>query len=271
MKKRHFARFFGNLYWLFVQGRSNLKQSFEDVYAETSNNATFQKIYRDVFGPEYAEEANPCGFSTKSDIENIKRHIDLKPGEKLIDVACGRGGNGLVVARDLGAQLVGVDLSTEAVKAAKRRIDDFGMRERAEFLAADMRELPFSDAEFDAALCVDTLYMVPDKRAGLQQIRRVLKPGRPFVIITWEMDVPFAVKDYHPLLNECGFRVSHYEMIEGWYQRQKGIYEGILANQKTLISEMGKRTAAFWINGANIELPKLDKMRRVFIVAQREA
>ena len=265
--KNYLARFLLNLHWLFIQGRPNLKQSFEDVYAETSNNTTFRNIYRDVFGPEFAEESDPCGFTTKTDIENIKHHLDLKPGEKLVDIACGRGGNGLVVARDLKTQLVGIDLSTKAIEAAKLRIEHFGMQGHAEFLAGDMRELPFADAEFDAALCVDTLYMVPDKRSGLQQVRRVLKPGRPFVIITWEMDIPFAVKNYRPLLESCGFGVEYYETIEGWYQRQKGIYQRILANQKTLISEMGKMTAAFWINGAKTELPKLDKMRRVFIVA----
>ena len=207
MITRYFSRAFYNLHWLFVQGRPSLKQSFEDVYEETADSSTFKNIYRNVFGSEYAEEADTCGFTTKSDIENSKRHIGLAPDEKLADIACGRGGNGLTVARDLKTRLVGLDLSEKAIQSAKGRIDDFGMQGRAEFFAGDMRNIPFADNEFDAALCVDTLYMVPDKRSAVEQIHRILKPNRTFVVITWEMNVPFAVKDFRPLLKSCGFSI----------------------------------------------------------------
>jgi hypothetical protein len=68
-------------------------------------------------------------------------------------------------------------------------------------------------------------------------------------------------------LNNNGFENTCYEEISGWYERQKGIFEGFLKHQKALIQEMGYRTAMFWINGAKTELPKLEKMRRVFIAA----
>jgi ubiquinone/menaquinone biosynthesis C-methylase UbiE len=267
---RYLARFFGNLYWLLIQGRGTLKKSFEDVYANEDNGPTFREIYRSVFGDEYAEEADPCGFTTKSDLERIKKLVDLQPGDALADIACGRGGNGLLIARDLGLNLTGLDLSDSAIRIANRRIPDFNMQGKATFLAGDMRNLPLPDTAFDAAVCVDTLYMVPDKQAALHEIRRILRPGRPFVVLTWEMNIPLAVKDYRPLLEECGFQVTSYEEVPGWYERQKGIFENILANQAALIQEMGKRTAAFWINGANTELPKINKMRRVMFSANKK-
>lgn len=267
-KQRRLARFFGNVYWYLIQGRTSLKQSFEDVYAKEDNGPTFRKIYQDTFGDEYAEEADPCGFTTKSDLANIKQRLGLKPGEELLDVACGRGGNGLLVARDLQANVTGLDLSESAIEICKSRIDKFGMQGRAQFLAGDMRSLPFADNQFDAGLCVDTLYMVPDKRAALREVARVLKPGKNFIVLTWEMNIPLAVKDYRPLLEECGFETVSYEEIPGWYERQRGIFEGFLKHQKAMIKEMGPKAAAFWINGAKTELPKVDKMRRVFFVAK---
>jgi SAM-dependent methyltransferase len=194
MKKRFFARFFYNVYWFLIQGRTSLKQSFEDVYNIENMTPTFRQIYTETFGEEYAEDEDPCGFTTKTDLENIKKHLDLKPDDLFADIACGRGGNGLAIARDLGVRLKGLDLSEKAVQIATKRIKDFGMENRAEYISGDMRDLPYKNEEFDAALCVDTLYMVPDKQAALQEIRRVLKRNRPLIILTWEMNVPFAVK-----------------------------------------------------------------------------
>ena len=267
-KKRYLARFFSNIYWYFIQGRPGLKESFEDVYDIEDCGSTFRQIYVDVFGDEYAEEVDPCGFTTKTDLENLKNCLELEKDELLGDFACGRGGNGLFIARDLGVRLKGLDLSDKAVAIARKRINSFDMQGRAEFVAGDMRELPFENDEFDGGICVDTLYMVPDKRAALTEIARVLKPKRVFAVLTWEMHYPFAVKDYRPLYEEAGLAIEYYEEIPGWYERQKGIFEGFLKHKDALIEEMGARTAAFWINGANTELPKIDKMRRVFIVAR---
>jgi ubiquinone/menaquinone biosynthesis C-methylase UbiE len=267
-KKKRLARFLGSIYWFFIQGRTTMKQSFEDIYGCQNLGPTFRKIYQDAFGAEHSEEADPCGFSTRSDLENIKRCLNIAPDGLLADIACGQGGNGLTIARDLKVRLKGLDLSENAIETAKRRIDHFNMQDRAEFVSGDMRELPYADAEFDAAMCVDTLYMVPDKASALQEVRRVLKPGRRFVVLTWEVRAPLAVKDYRPLMTENGFDVLEYDEVPGWYERQKAVFESILAQKATLIKEMGDKTAALWINCANTELPKLDKMRRVFMVGQ---
>jgi len=265
--KRYIARFFSGLYWFLIQGRTSMKQSFEDVYGINDVGPTFRGIYRDVFGDEYAEEIDHCGFTTKTDLASIVQAVGLSPDERLADFACGRGGNGLYVARTLNAELRGLDLSEAAIQIATRRISEFEMEGRAVFQAGDIRALPFKDREFDAAMCVDSLYMIPDKQAVLREVARVLKPGKPFVILTWEFDIPFAVKDYRPILDECGFDVQEYREIDGWLERQRGIFEKILANKDALVREMGKRAAAVWINVSKTELPKIEKMRRVFIVA----
>lgn len=269
VKKRLLARFFSNVYWFLIQGRTGLKESFEDVYNIENCGPTFRQIYIDTFGDEYAKDVDPCGFTTKTDLENLKKCLKLEKDELLADLACGRGGNGLYIARELAVRLKGLDLSEKAVVIARKRIDEFNLQGRAEFVSGDMRELPYENNKFDAAMCVDTLYMVPDKQAALTEVARVLKSNRVFAVLTWEMHIPFAVKDYRPLFEECGLQVDSYDEVPGWYERQKGIFEGFLKHQDALTKEMGTRTAAFWINGAKTELPKIDKMRRVFIVARR--
>ena len=267
MKKKYLTRFFYNLYWFVVQGKTSVKATFEDMYRNDFGE-TFRQIYRTHFGNEYAEEINPCGFSTRSDIENIKQSLDLKPGQRMLDLACGEGGNGLAIARALDVELDGMDLSETAIARAKTRIEEFGRTDRARFVAGDARELPYQDHIFDASVCVDSLYMIPDKQAVLNEVKRVTKEGRPFVILTWEVHNAFGVPDYRPLLERCGFGVAKYEEVPGWFERQRNTYQGMLDNKEALIREMGAETAAVWINAAKTELPKLDKMKRVFIVAE---
>lgn len=267
-EQRRMDRFLGDLYWSHIQDRPGLKESFEDVYETEKAAPTFRRIYRDVFGDEFAEEADPCGFTTKSDLENIKKRLELGGDELLGDFACGRGGNGLYLARDLGARLKGIDLSENAVKIARKRVGHFGMEGRAEFSTGDLREMRYENHEFDAAICIDSLYMIPDKRSVLTELARVLKSNRVLAVLTWEMSIPLAVNDYRPLFETCGFHVDSYDEVPGWRERQKRVFEGILARRDTLIEEMGEAAASFWIHGAETELPKLDEMRRVLIVAR---
>lgn len=269
MKKKYLTRFLYNFYWFFVQGKTSIKATFENMYRNDFGE-TFRGIYRTHFGDEYAEEINPCGFSTRSDIENIKRSLDLKPGERMLDLACGEGGNGLAIARELGVELDGMDLSETAIEKAKKRIDEFGMTGRARFVAGDARDLPYDDHVFDASVCVDSLYMIPDKQAVINEVKRVTKGGRPFVILTWEVHHAFGIPDYRPLLERCGFGIVKYEEVPGWFERQQNTYQGMLDNKEALIREMGSETASVWINAAKTELPKLDKMKRVFIVARKK-
>ncbi len=266
MKRKWLARFFGGLYWFAVQGKTTMKESFEDLYGDHDNDA-LREIYREVYAEDFAAEADPCGFTTMTDLRTLARYSDVGEGDSLADVACGRGGSGLWVARETGCRLTGLDLTEGGIRHARGRIADFGLEGRAQFATGDVRSLPFHDGEFDAVMCVDALYMIPDKRAALSEIGRVLGKGRPFVCFTWEVTAPFAVADYHALLKKAGLDPVVYEEVEGWRERQRSIYENILAHQDTLINKLGRDAANFWIHGAKLEMPKLDKMRRVLIVA----
>ena len=67
------------------------------------------------------------------------------------------------------------DLSQGMLDAARAALGD-----RAEYLAADVQELPFDDASFDVVIANHMLYHVPDRPRALAEIRRVLVPGGAF-------------------------------------------------------------------------------------------
>ncbi|PWE33341.1 SAM-dependent methyltransferase [Maritimibacter sp. 55A14] len=72
---------------------------------------------------------------------HIARKLLLEPGQSVLDIGCGWGGMGLTLARDFGARVTGVTLSTEQQAVARRRAKSEGLEDRAEFHLMDYREV----------------------------------------------------------------------------------------------------------------------------------
>jgi SAM-dependent methyltransferase len=103
--------------------------------------------------------------------------IGVEPGERLLDIASGRGDSALLAARERGCVVTGIDYGAGAVVAARRAAEAAGIGDRVAFRVADAEALPFQDESFDAALCECSLCTFPDKRRALAEMRRVLRPG----------------------------------------------------------------------------------------------
>lgn len=97
--------------------------------------------------------------------------------QRVLEVGCGTGAFAARIAAALpGAELKAVDQSPRLVELTSRR----GIDARV----ADVEELPFDDASFDAVAAMWMLYHVGDLHRGLAEIRRVLRPGGRFVAVT---------------------------------------------------------------------------------------
>jgi len=262
--------FVASFYWFFYQGRWRVKDVFDDLYEGQQRGETLRGIFRDVFGDDYAEEADPTGFLTMTDLRNLAKHLSLAEGDSLVDLACGLGGAGFWVARQTSALLTGIDISSVAIEKARERIVDFGLTGRAEFHVGDFAATGLPQANFAGAMSVDSLFLVPDKIGSVREAARILKPAARFVFTTWELDMAGGVRDYRPVLEENGFEVEVCDTTPNWEAYQRAVYERILAEREVLIEEMGKKTAMVWVHDAQAELPRLPRMRRVLIAARKK-
>ena len=110
------------------------------------------------------------------------RLLATKPGERVLDVACGQG----VLCRrlsDIGVSAVGVDLAKELIRAAK---DRSVASATIEYHVADARELgpPVAPAEsFDAAACVLAIQNINPIGPVMSGVAAALKPGGRFVLV----------------------------------------------------------------------------------------
>ena len=94
----------------------------------------------------------------------------VQPGMRVLDVCAGRGASARP-ARELGAEVVAVDLAEGMVETL--RADGFDAQ------VMDAEELDFADDSFDAVLCGFGLFFFPDPVRGARQFRRVVRPGGP--------------------------------------------------------------------------------------------
>ncbi len=102
-----------------------------------------------------------------------RRALDLKPGERVLDLAAGTGVSTVELGRS-GAWCVATDFSKGMLQA--------GLRRGVPMVAGDAMALPYADASFDAATISFGLRNVSDFDAGLREIARVTKPGGRLVV-----------------------------------------------------------------------------------------
>ena len=128
----------------------------------------------------------PRGDETLEEAQEAKkRHIAAKlmlnrPGLKVLDIGCGWGGMGLTLARDYGAQVVGVTLSTEQLARARSRAAAAGLSERVAFEALDYRDPALlAMGPFDRVVSVGMFEHVGVNHydAFFKRVRELLVPG----------------------------------------------------------------------------------------------
>jgi ubiquinone/menaquinone biosynthesis C-methylase UbiE len=108
--------------------------------------------------------------------------LDLRSGDRLLDVACGAGALVAEVA-PLVERAVGVDLSEGMLEIARSRFLDGDERPgKIEFVQGPSDALPFGDGEFTAVVCTTALHHFPDPQLAIEEMARVLAPGGRVVI-----------------------------------------------------------------------------------------
>jgi len=101
----------------------------------------------------------------------------------IVDMACGTGAVTRLIAEEIAqqgqlahARIIGVDPSAEALRRAKKGMDEIGIQVNAEFIQGDAADLPQLVQNVDAAFFCNAIHLVPDKLAAFQQMASILVP-----------------------------------------------------------------------------------------------
>ncbi len=145
------------------------------IETEETNQFTFEPF---AAHPFYTEV-------NRALVRQALAHLKERPAQTLtiVDMACGTGAVTRLIAEELRhqqrqARLIGVDPSAEALRRARKGMDEIG--ESAEFIQGETENLSSIVQNADAAFFCNAIHLLPDKLTAFKQVASILAPGGIF-------------------------------------------------------------------------------------------
>jgi SAM-dependent methyltransferase len=115
--------------------------------------------------------------------DQLVAHVEIEPGERVLDVATGTGEVAFRAAR-AGAQVSACDVAEPMLEKARRAAAEQGLQ--IEFDQADVEYLPYDDRSFDVVLSNFGLIFAPDHANVAAELGRVTRPGGRLGFTAWK-------------------------------------------------------------------------------------
>lgn len=144
-------------------------------YAAIASSRAYAQFCERVFGRNFGQH----GFADMAQIEALLACLTPGPGDHVLDLGCGNGAMDAYIAEVTGAQVTGIDISSEAINQAQRLAQTPSTHRHPAQLAfhiADIASLPFPPGSFDVLIAIDTLYFT-DLDPTVAQMKTLLRPG----------------------------------------------------------------------------------------------
>ena len=168
------------------RARGHLHTRRSDKRAISHHYDVGNGFYEIVLGPSmvyscaYWEAPEPGGTlerAQRDKLDLVCRKLDLRAGQRLLDVGCGWGSMAIHAAREYGVSVVGITLSQEQAAYARKRVADEGLTDRVEIRVQDYRDV--TDGPFDAVSSIGMAEHVGAERylEYAEVLLQLLKPG----------------------------------------------------------------------------------------------
>jgi cyclopropane fatty-acyl-phospholipid synthase-like methyltransferase len=130
--------------------------------------------------------ASGDSFGHDAALVSANRHLAelavVSEGTRVIDCGCGLGGTSLWLARELRAEVTGIELLEDQVSRATREAAQAGLSDRARFLTGDFTATGLESASFEVALAQESLCHVQRKEEFYKEAFRLLVPGGTLLV-----------------------------------------------------------------------------------------
>jgi ubiquinone/menaquinone biosynthesis C-methylase UbiE len=240
--------------------------TFDLAHGGIAKHDLLWRLAAEAYGRDYPAEIEAWGMTTWWTLGRYVSELRVGPGQTFADLACGRGGPGLWVARATGAGVVGVDWSPTGIAEAEGRASGFVPAGRARFQVGDLEATGLATASLAGAMCADAIFFATDRIAAFREVARVLEPAARFVFTCDESgdDRPAAVPDWQPIVEAGGLAVEHKEEIPRFAEQLARMYALWLDNEDTLRAVLADEEVAQLLDEAKAVGPTLSS-RRAFI------
>jgi len=125
----------------------------------------------------FAAGAESLEAAQEEKLETVARKLELKEGDRVLDVGCGWGSFPLLAATEYGASVVGITLSPPQAERARQRAEQAGVGDRVEIRVIDYREL--AGERFDAIASIGMVEHVGEEQIDVyaRTLAGLLEPG----------------------------------------------------------------------------------------------
>jgi len=200
--------------------------------------------------------------------EQTVRMMNLKPGERVLDLGCGAGWATRILARlvadgpDGFGQVVGLDVSDEMISRARASSKEF---ENVMFVWGSAAKIPWEENYFDKVLSIESFYYYPDQDRALAELFRVMAPqAQMFILINLYKDNPYSLRWVDELKVPVQVR-SEQEYIE---LLKKHTFEDVKAHRIADETPTPETYSGKWFNSAE-ELRDFKRIGALLLTARK--
>jgi Methylase involved in ubiquinone/menaquinone biosynthesis len=152
---------------------ANYRATYDTTLAELQSRVWGGNLHLGLF--ETPEE--PLLAAQLRANRHMAAAADLRPGQVVIEAACGVGGTARFLAKEQGVRVRATNIAEMQLTEARELAEKAGLSHLLEFRFADYHNLPFVDASCDVWWCQEALLYSVDKRRVFDEAMRVVRPG----------------------------------------------------------------------------------------------
>ncbi|GMN46226.1 hypothetical protein TIFTF001_015402 [Ficus carica] len=209
--------------WIWQKVGSENDRGFQKFLDNVQYKSSGILRYERVFGSGYVSTGGH--ETTKEFVEKL----ELKPGQKVLDVGCGIGGGDFYMAENFGVEVVGIDLSINMISLALERAT--GLKCSVEFEVADCTKKEYPENSFDVIYSRDTILHIQDKPALFRSFYKCLKPGGKVLISDYCKSSGSPSLEFAKYINQRGYDLHDVEAY-GQMLRDAGFMD-VVAEDRT--------------------------------------
>nr|CAB3460814.1 unnamed protein product [Digitaria exilis] len=252
--------------WLWEKVKSTEDRDFQRFLDNVQYKTNGILRYERIFGEGYVSTG---GVETTKEFVGM---LDLKPGQKVLDVGCGIGGGDFYMAENYDVHVLGIDLSINMVSFAIERA--IGRNCSVEFEVADCTTKDYPENSFDVIYSRDTILHIQDKPALFRSFFKWLKPGGKVLISDYcknpgKPSEEFAayikqrgydlhdVKTYGQMLKDAGFHdVIAEDRTEQFLSVLRRELAEVEKNKEAFVADFSQEDYDDIVNGWNAKLKR---------------
>ncbi|CAL9068775.1 phosphoethanolamine N-methyltransferase-like [Musa acuminata AAA Group] len=209
--------------WIWQKIKSDNDRGFQlfldNVQYKSSGILRYERIFGDGF-------VSTGGIETTTE---FVAKLDLKPGQKVLDVGCGIGGGDFYMAENFDVEVVGIDLSINMISFALERA--IGRKCSVEFEVADCTKKTYPDNTFDVIYSRDTILHIQDKPSLFKGFFKWLKPGGKVLISDYCKKSGTPSEDFAAYIKQRGYDLHDVDDY-GQMLKDAGFHE-VIAEDRT--------------------------------------